>query len=213
MTDQGALERRYRRLISWFPREFRQEHGEEILSVLMSGAREGQRRPEFSTVADLIRSGLWMRLRPNLPRSAPTVRAAVWLMYAGAALTILSLIGVVIWLPFAGRDAALLRVGGRTQPLPVAITVGVLIALIMTALWLWMARASSRGRSWARIISALLVGMATLQLFGTIGDVQLAFALVTWAVGLAAVWLLWRPASSAFFEQQRRTHGAKHEPR
>ena len=28
---------------------------------------------------------------------------------------------------------------------------------------------------------------------------------LTWLIGLAAVWLLWRPASSAFFKPQGRT--------
>ena len=45
MRDQTTLERRYRRLLAWFPREFQREQGEEILSVLMAGARNGQRRP------------------------------------------------------------------------------------------------------------------------------------------------------------------------
>jgi hypothetical protein len=30
----------------------------------------------------------------------------------------------------------------------------------------------------------------------------LIFPLLSWLVGLAAVWLLWRPASSAFFRPQ-----------
>jgi hypothetical protein len=28
------------------------------------------------------------------------------------------------------------------------------------------------------------------------------FAIVTWLIGLAAVWLLWRPTSSAFFKPE-----------
>ena len=33
--------------------------------------------------------------------------------------------------------------------------------------------------------------------------VELFFDLLTWLTGLAAVWLLWRPASSAFFKSAR----------
>ena len=87
MTDQEHLERAYRRLLAWYPREFRDENGPEILAVLMAEAPDGQRRPGLAGSADLIRSGLWMRLRPGVPRSARTVRAAVWLMYAGAAVS------------------------------------------------------------------------------------------------------------------------------
>jgi hypothetical protein len=39
MTDQEHLERAYRRLLGWYPREFRRENEQEILAVLMAGAR------------------------------------------------------------------------------------------------------------------------------------------------------------------------------
>ena len=40
MTETGGLERRYRRLLAWYPRPFRREQGDEMLAVLMAGARE-----------------------------------------------------------------------------------------------------------------------------------------------------------------------------
>ena len=92
MTDQEHLERAYRRLLGWYPREFRDENGPEILAVLMADAPDGQRRPGLAEAADLIRSGLWMRLRPSVPRSARTVRVAVKLMYAGAAVSTVNLV-------------------------------------------------------------------------------------------------------------------------
>jgi hypothetical protein len=206
MTDQANLERGYRRLLAWYPPAFRRENGEELLAVLMACAPDGQRRPGLAASADLIRSGLWMRLRPSVPRSARTVRAAVRLMYAGAAVTTLSLIISITSLAFIGSGAARLRLLGRSQPLPVAITVGIVGGLVLIALWLWMARANGQGRNWARILSTVLFGLATLHLFGNKGVVQVAFAVVTWLVGLAAVWLLWRPTSNAFFEPQGFTH-------
>ena len=39
--------------------------------------------------------------------------------------------------------------------------------MIGIALWLWMARANGQGRNWARILSTVLFGVATLQLTGT----------------------------------------------
>jgi len=202
MTDETNLERRYRRLLVWYPRAFRRENGQEILDVLMACARPGQSRPGPAASADLITSGLWMRLRPRLPRSAPAVRAAVRLMYAGAAVTALSLIMATISLASIGRRAATLRVAGRNQPFPVALTVGIGLGLVMIALWLWMARASSEGRHWARIVSTVLFGLATLYLVGSRGVAQVVFAVVVWLVGLGAVWLLWRPTSSVFFQAQ-----------
>ena len=58
----------------------------------------------------------------------------------------------------------------------------------------------------AAIISVAVVGLATLQLFGEHGIVQLIFAVVTWLIGAAAVWLLWRPASNTFFSSRDFTH-------
>jgi hypothetical protein len=211
MTDETNLERRYRRLLAWYPRTFRRENGQEILDVLMAGARHGQSRPGLVSSADLITSGLRMRLNPRGPRSAPTVRAAVRLMYAGAAVTAVSLIIATISLASIGRRAATLRVAGRNQPFPVAVTVGIGVGLVMIALWLWMARASSAGRHWARIVSTVLFGLATLYLLGSRGVAQMVFATVMWLVGLGVVWLLWRPTSSAFFQGQDVTqvgHGA-----
>jgi hypothetical protein len=70
------------------------------------------------------------------------------------------------------------------------------------ALWLWMARTNGQGRNWARIVSTALFGVATLQLPADIraGLALMIIAVLTWLAGLAAVWLLWRPASSAFFK-------------
>jgi hypothetical protein len=76
-----------------------------------------------------------------------------------------------------------------------------------------MARANGQGRTWARGLSTVLFGLATLDLTGAfrtpvvrIGFVTTVFdptvPVLTWLVGLAALWLLWRPASSAFFQPQ-----------
>ena len=51
MTDQANLERGYRRLLAWYPRAFRREHGPEILAVLMACAADGQRRPGLAESA------------------------------------------------------------------------------------------------------------------------------------------------------------------
>jgi hypothetical protein len=84
----------------------------------------------------------------------------------------------------------------------------------------------SDGRNWARILCTVLFGLATLELirvrpqypggylahFAVGGHVYpvihsvfgatvlgLIVPVLLWLAGLAAVWLLWRPASSAFF--------------
>src|SRR5262249_5789360 len=79
---------------------------------------------------------------------------------------------------------------------------------------LWMARANGQGRNWARILSTVLFVLATLQLPGAFtqpvshagfGATVLYYGavvpfVVAWLAGAAAGWLLWRPASTAFFK-------------
>jgi hypothetical protein len=70
VTGAAGLERGYRRLLACYPARFRSQHGEELLAVLLAGARDGQRRPGLADSASLLRSGLGMRLRPDVSRSA-----------------------------------------------------------------------------------------------------------------------------------------------
>ncbi len=84
--------------------------------------------------------------------------------------------------------------------------------LVPIAVWLWMARANGRGRNWARIVSTVLFGAATLNLTSAFnwlppGNhltlVPMIYGptlpVLYWLAGLAVVWLLWRPASRAYF--------------
>ena len=215
MTDQEHLERAYRRRLAWYPREFRDGNGPEILAVLMAGARDGQRRPGLAGSADLIRGGLWMRLRPSAPRSAPAVQAAVWLMCAGAAITAVNLIIALAYIlaGTGGLKAALrkehpgLTAAQISQQYTHAVTVVIVYLLVVIALWLWMARATGQGGDWARNLSTQLFVLLTLNLtrgFGMPG-IHVGFGpggltgWLPWLAGLAAVCLLWLPASTAFF--------------
>jgi hypothetical protein len=63
MTDSTRLERRYRRLLAFYPKAFRHEQEQEILAVLMAAAAEGQQRPRLAESVDLLSSAIFMRLR------------------------------------------------------------------------------------------------------------------------------------------------------
>ena len=154
-------------------------------------------------------------LRPAAP--AP-VRTAVKLMYAGAAVStaglIIGLALIIVDIQAAARGRFLGHSLAAQKPL--ILTVWIVFGLVVIALWLWMARVNGQGRNWARILSAVLFGLATLQLRGDFtqpgshagfGVTVLyyggtALFVAAWLVGAAAVWLLWRPASSAFFKPQ-----------
>jgi CDP-diglyceride synthetase len=151
-------------------------------------------------------------LRPPAP--AP-VLTAVKLMYAGAAVSAVNLIislAVIGGLKaYHGRFLGHSLTAAQVSHLNTVIIAAVVTGLVVIALWLWMARANGQGRNWARILSTVLFGLATLELtpylfgFGEVFGVTvfgLIFPLLTWLVGLAVVWLLWRPASSAFFRPQ-----------
>jgi hypothetical protein len=60
---QAELERRCRRLLRLYPREFRARHAEEMIGVLLAGAADGQDRPARGDVIDIVRGSLLERLR------------------------------------------------------------------------------------------------------------------------------------------------------
>jgi hypothetical protein len=137
---------------------------------------------------------------PLQPPAPEPVLTAAKLMYGGAALSAAYLVAT---LPFMGGIHGTV-LGHRLTATPLTVIVVVVgFGLVPVALWLWMARVASQGRDWARIVSAVLFILATLQLIESRGVAQVSCAALTWLVGLATVWLLWRPACSAFFKPQR----------
>ncbi len=153
------------------------------------------------------------------PAPAP-VLTAVKLMYAGAVVSaaglIIGLALIIVDITAAARGRFLGHSLTAPQMRPLIIAVWIVFSLVVIALWLWMARANGQGRKWGRILSTALFGLATLQLHGDFtqpvghagfGATVLyyggtALFVAAWLAGAAAVWLLWRPASTAFFKPQ-----------
>ena len=166
---------------------------------------------------------------PRPPAPAP-VQTAVKLMYAGAAISAATAIIALALIPAikaALRTANPGLTAGQVRDVNVLITLAILFGLLTAVLWLWMARANGHGRNWARIVSTVLFGLATLELtrarsqyrggylarfsvggheypviHSVVGAVVLGVIVpvLLWLIGLAVVWLLWRPVSSAFFK-------------
>jgi hypothetical protein len=59
----STLEDRYRRLLAWYPADHRSDHEQEMLGVLLAGARPGQTRPSVADTFDLLRGAVRVRLR------------------------------------------------------------------------------------------------------------------------------------------------------
>jgi hypothetical protein len=143
------------------------------------------------------------------PPAPPSVLNAVKLMYAGAAISTVSLI--ISLVDISGTKAAIKKARPNLTATQVSqlntfiIGLAIVSGLVGIALWLWMARANDQGKNWARIVSTVLFGLATLDLIGVFSQPKtvlgLVFPVLVWLIGAGAVWFLWRPESTAFFKR------------
>jgi len=150
-------------------------------------------------------------VEPERPPAPQSVLNAVKFMYVGAAVSTVSL--VISLADIGGTKTAIkkarpsLTAAQVNQLNTFIVTLAIVSGVIGVALWLWMARANGQGRNWARILSSVLFGLATLDLFGVLSQPKtllgLVFPVLTWLVGLGAIILLWRGESSEFFKPRR----------
>jgi len=147
-------------------------------------------------------------VEPERPPAPASVLNAVKLMYTGAAVSTVSLVNSLA--DIGGTKDAIRKARPSLTATQVnqlntfIITLAIVSGVLGIALWLWMARANSQGRNWARIVSTVLFVLATLDLFGVLSQPKtllgLVFPVLTWLIGAGAVFLLWRGESSAFFK-------------
>ena len=141
------LERGYRRLLACYPHAHRSRHEREMLGVLMSGARDGQRRPGLAESADLIRGALRIRLRPVLGTAAdPSWRDALALFSVVLPLLMLTLTAMsvllyrrqgVIFPPHAAVTGLLLQGQLLVVPLVLArLRRTAALAAVATLIWM-----------------------------------------------------------------------------
>jgi hypothetical protein len=148
-------------------------------------------------------------IEPERPPAPQSVLNAVKLMYAGAAISTASLIASLADIgsikPALRSEFPKYTASQIDQAFKAFLIVALISAGIGIGLWIWMARANGKGKNWARITSTVLFLIETLSaleaLRGPKTVVALVFPVLTWLVGLGAVWLLWRPESSQFFNR------------
>lgn len=210
MTDATHLERRYRRLLAWYPKAFRREHEDEMLVVLMAGARDARRQPGLADSADLIRHAIWMRVRPWARRPRPTMLWALRLMVVGAALELIALATVVgtqaslrakVVARFPHLTAAQWQAEVHAHILPVEI--GAPIAAIV---WVALTWANGRGYGWARGLVVGLFGLTSVSLLAAVGQHAATYApadlivgCALWLAGLFALLLILNPRSDGHY--------------
>jgi hypothetical protein len=142
----------------------------------------------------------------------PSIRTAVKLMYVGAALSALEFIVGLLTVGSLKQDIIKASTKHLTATqLHTAEVVGVativVLGLIGIGLWLWMARANGAGKSWARIVAAVLFALNTLGLLSAVARPNAAgtkiFDVLGWLVGLGVTVFLWRRDSSEYYAQNR----------
>jgi hypothetical protein len=211
-TPANDLERGYRRLLAWYPRAFRRENEQEILTVLLEGATEGQTRPRLAESADLVRAGLWKRFGPDLPTSARTVLTACRLMYLGALLEAAGLVTFV--LTTGSLKASFVRAYPDYTPhlwhVMTALIVAKEIAIpVAFAVWLILAWGNSRGRDWARVAFIALFGLDTLAVVAAVGQreawydpANLALSVTVWFIALTSMVLIFSRKSGPYYRHE-----------
>ena len=138
-----------------------------------------------------------MAERTELP---PSMRNALRLMYVGAGIAVVFSVTLALT-----THSTLVHGGNPSSGAYKAgyVVGGAITGLIAGGLWLWMAWANKRGRSWARILSTVFFGLLTL--YAAVGLVALPASskiviILEWAAGLAAFVFLWQRQSSHYYE-------------
>jgi hypothetical protein len=210
MTGSADLERRYSRLLAWYPAAFRREHEAEMLAVLVESAPDDQRRVSLADAADLIRGALILRLR--VPARAPwTVAAAVRLMWAGATVTLAGWVSTLV--TQATVRSAMLKAAPARWPLMLVHITGVEAVLPVAVVgWLWLAWANGRGRHGARVALVPYFAAATLVLLWMLrigaavyAPADLCSLGVLWLIQLSAIVLIFSKRSGRYYHPAEST--------
>ena len=136
-----------------------------------------------------------------------SVTRAVQLMYVGAALSVVGIL--VAW---TTKDQLREQVEAASPTLSpeavdsattISLGFATVVGLVGVGLWLWMAAANGAGRSWARVLATVLGALGALSAVFSLTTgtgVTIALQLLSLVLAVAILVLLWRPASSAYFQ-------------
>ena len=207
MSEQVTLERSYRRILAWYPRSFRAGSEDEILAVLLATAEDGQTRVGLAEAWDLVRGAVRMRLWPAAPRPR-SVRVAVKLMLAGAAAELAALITVVVTVGSV-RSAVLHSHQAAAGAVMTHVVIDEVGMPLLIGIWLFLAWAISQGRDAARFgftsfFLLITMGLIVAQAQGgaAYAPADLIAVGAEWFIALAAVVLIFVPATNRYFRQQ-----------
>lgn len=186
-------ERHYRKLLSWYPRDHRERHGDEMLGVLLAGSG-----PSRKETVDLLRGALRMHLRRMAGMDGGIDHRDV--------LAIVSLLGPIVMLAGAvsvveALHPMLLR-GMVWDPRAYLILVPDAPAwamwFVVAVLSLFRLRRAAAGGAWLGTIAFLFAGQISYSGFWDVMAVSsgwlllgaLIAAALTWSPGPARGWEL-----------------------
>jgi hypothetical protein len=204
MSGAAVLEGRYRRLLRMYPAEHRRKHQDEMLGVLMTGARAGQHRPGPADTANLAWGALLIRLRPAPPGTAwPLWRDALAVVSVVLPLACLAYEIVSVTTVLALQPVTHVAFIAFAQELLVSAGAwGILTALVllrlrrvailaMAGLLIWYLVATAGAPYWAGIDPGVLqitvvLGLELAALLASAGPRQ-GIPLMTWRYYALAV--------------------------
>lgn len=146
---------------------------------------------------------------PSAPPAA--ISQAVMLMRVGAVLSVIGGL-LALFMRDTLRDLVNEQVSKQRTPMSagdvdvlvnVALVSAVVTGLLGAALWLWMAWANGKGRSWARIVATILFAFSVLSLLGSLIQTSPAasrlVSVVEVLLGAYIIFLLYRRESSEYY--------------
>ncbi len=151
--------------------------------------------------------------QPPAPAARPpAMDQAVMLMKVGAGLSLLSLL-LTFFMGDSIRDAIEEGASDASTQMTADLIVtavaaatglGIFFGLIGVALWLWMASANGKGKSWARIVATILYAISVLSFLGSFLQDQplltTVVSLLTVLLGGYIIFLIYKKESTAFYQ-------------
>jgi hypothetical protein len=147
------------------------------------------------------------------PAPPDTVQRAARYMLVGAIVTA---IWQIYWLVVTvAHKASLTNANGKpvtNSQVAASVLVTIVFAILISAIWVLVARLNQAGKGWARIAATVLFALWSYSTYRSIPlvtrggywIVNIIIMLAVWLIGLAVIYLLWRPDSTAFYKGQSR---------
>ena len=172
---ETVLERRYRRLLAWYPAAYRAANAEEMLGVALAGAAPGQRWPSRGESLNLVLSGS----RKRLARLPGSLRAEAW----RDAAAVFALLGPVL-IAAMYVESLTGSVASGLIGLPQRLS---LSALVLTAGWSLVAGAAILRWRWPAAIGASLCAAGEAVHLAILYPANPSFLVTSWWRLLLAV--------------------------